>query len=121
MKSVQIGNWVAARWIVFLTMIGWTANVAALHPIQHNWEFQFVPDTERPFFVSAGESGVGQRAKLDGAIRIDDHDHGMPILRDLNLRLTNVVSVIAATGEIIDPIRVDGRAGKRLFRKLPVW
>ena len=85
-------------------VIGLTQTASALHPIQRNWEFRFDQTSERPFFISPGLSGVAQRATIDGAIYIDDDDHRTPILRKLDLRLSDVVSVNADTGEIIDPI-----------------
>ena len=85
MKTNRNGTWIAAL-TVSLVVIGWAAPVTATHPIQRNWEFQFALGTERPFFISGGFSGVGQRANLEGSIFIDDDDHGMPILRELDPR-----------------------------------
>jgi hypothetical protein len=95
------------KWIICLSaafVVCGSQAASATHPIQRNWEFRFSRDTHRPFFISAGESGFGQKAKMEGSIFIADDDHGMPILRELNVRLVDVVSVNAGTGEIIEPI-----------------
>ena len=88
---------------VALATSAWVASAFALHPIQHNWEFRFETGDDRPFSVTGGFLGIEQRANIEGALFIDDDDHGMPILRDMEMRLVDVVSVDVLTGEIVPP------------------
>ncbi len=102
MKTRQISAFFVRLGVV-LAANAWAACSFAAHPIQHNWEFRFQAGDARSFSVGGGFSSIEQRAKLEGALFIDDHDHGMPILRDIQMRLVDVVSVELLTGEIVPP------------------
>ena len=88
---------------VVLFVSSWAATSFALHPVQRNWEFRFTAGDDRPFSVTGGFSTIEQRAKLEGALFIDDADHGMPILREMQMCLVDIVSVDVLTGDIVPP------------------